>query len=265
MTQFIRGPGRAAKHFPRPTGRARAARRRARAAGPDAVPAWRAALGTARSGSGQAGPVSLIRMARNSRGVPRSTVSRGSGHGQEPVDGQRRSTAPAADHRAAAPSPAGRRRAPPRRSAPRTARTPRPPYPPPRPAPRDACFSRRRAKRCCEVPPAALRPCTSRVPTLDAASRGHRAGEHPGRVAAEPDQQHAHGAVSAGVRRDPLADPAPAAAAAAASGRQPPHLQHPPRRTSSAASAASTPPCTPPASIRSASSAGPAASGGNGT
>ena len=39
----------------------------------------------------------------------------------------------------------------------------------------------------------APRPCTSRLPTFEAASTGSGPGEHPGRVAAEADEQHAHG------------------------------------------------------------------------
>src|SRR5215831_3538925 len=117
------------------------------------------------------GSVSRIRTAWNNRGVLRSTVSRGSG------TVRKRSTA-SLKYGLSRGSP--RRPAIARRSPPSITASSLPSYGPNTAAAAPAaaasaslaCFSRRRAKRCCEVPPAALRPCTSREPTLDAASCG---------------------------------------------------------------------------------------------
>jgi hypothetical protein len=121
--------------------------------------------------AGGAGSISLIRTARNSRGVSRSTASLGSGTVRN------RSTARSKYGRILSSC---RIRPIAIRSPPSTTASSRPGYrsntraavPAAADRASPACFSLRRAKRCCEVPPAALRPWTSREPVLDTIRRG---------------------------------------------------------------------------------------------
>ena len=143
-------------------------------------------------------------MARKSRGVPRSTVSRGSGTVRK-ARPRPRNTARAAGHRGLghrAPVP----RARPRPSGPRTGRRPRRPYRPPRPLPRPPAF------------PCAGETVRSRLPNHPqpvapiyqpevAARAVVYAAEHPRRVPAEPHQGDADRPVRMGVRSDQLAVP----------------------------------------------------------